>query len=164
MSINSIIETVRVYKCRLVEITGGEPLFQMEVYPLMKQLCDEGFEVLLETSGSLDISNVDPRVKRVIDFKCPSSGMERKNVWENVHNLKSGDEVKFVIGDRKDYEWAKSVIQRNNLSNRCTVLMAVVLDVLDPKKLVSWILEDKLVVRFQLQVQKYIWKPETRGV
>jgi len=164
MSIDDIMTAVRRYECKLVEITGGEPLFQANVYELMARLCNENYEVLLETSGSLDISKVDPRVKRIVDLKCPSSGMESKNLWENINCLKFGDEVKFVIGNREDYEWAASVIQKYALSGRCPIFMSVVFGELEPLQLAHWILEDKLDIRFQLQMQKYIWKPETRGV
>ncbi|MDI6765259.1 MAG: radical SAM protein [Bacteroidota bacterium] len=164
MSIDDVLNTIRKYDCKLIQVTGGEPLLQSDVYHLMKRMCDEGFEVLLETGGSVDISITDLRVKRIIDFKCPSSGMVDKNLWDNCYHLKDGDEVKFVIANRVDYEWTKSVIQRNNLSDRCTVLMTVVFGVLEPRQLAKWILEDKLDVRFQLQMQKYIWSPETRGV
>src|SRR5689334_2077585 len=105
--IDEILATVRGFNCRLVEITGGEPLFQPNVHELLTRLCDEGFEVLLETGGSLDIAPVDTRVKRIVDFKTPSSNMVKKNLWENAAHLREGDEVKFVVGDRPDYEWAK---------------------------------------------------------
>ncbi|MBI1806060.1 MAG: radical SAM protein [Ignavibacteria bacterium] len=164
MSIDSIIDIVRAHNCKLVEVTGGEPLFQANVHELMTRLCDDKFEVLLETGGSLDISGVDTRVKRIIDFKCPSSNMMKKNLWENATRLKEGDEVKFVIGDREDYEWAKEMIHQYELRNRCPILMSVVFGALDPVVLAEWILQDKLDVRFQLQMHKYIWSPETRGV
>ncbi len=164
MSIEDIIETVNGYHCGLVEVTGGEPLFQENVHPLMKRLCDEGKEVLLETGGSLDISKVDPRVKRIVDFKCPSSKMMKKNLWDNVEYLKSSDEVKFVIGSREDYEWSKQMIEQYNIIQRCPVLMSVVFGALEPVTLSNWILEDKLHVRFQMQLHKYIWSPDTKGV
>lgn len=164
MNLGEIVEKVRAYGCKLVEITGGEPLFQPEVHKLMTLLCDEGFEVLLETGGSLDIGTVDPRVKRIIDFKCPSSSMVKKNLWSNVAHLKSGDEVKFVIGDREDYEWAKHMILEHRILQRCPVLVSVVFGKLEPSELAGWILEDKLDVRYQLQMHKFIWSPETRGV
>jgi 7-carboxy-7-deazaguanine synthase len=164
MSIDDIMIEVGRYDCKFVEITGGEPLLQTDVHELMKRLCDENYEVLLETGGSLDIGRVDHRVKRIMDIKCPSSGMESKNMWDNIKHLKSGDELKFVIGNRKDYEWSKSVIQKYELSQRCPIVMLIVFKELEPSELVRWILDDKLDVRFQLQMQKYIWKPETRGV
>ena len=164
MSIDEIMNVVRGYACKLVEITGGEPLFQENVHVLMKRLCDEGYEVLLETGGSLDIGSVDLRVKRIVDFKCPSSKMMKKNVWENVGHLKTGDEVKFVIGTREDYEWAKEMMATYQIPQRCPVLMSVVFGQLDPQTLAGWILEDALPVRYQLQMHKYIWNPETKGV
>ncbi|MBI1803894.1 MAG: radical SAM protein [Ignavibacteriae bacterium] len=164
MSIEAIIDVVKGYRCRLVELTGGEPLFQENVYDLMTRLNDEGFEVLVETGGSLDISRVDPRVKRIVDFKCPSSKMMKKNLWNNVECLKAGDEVKFVVGNREDYEWARGMIAQYTIVKRCPILMSVVFGELEPIRLAEWILEDKLDVRFQLQLHKYIWRPETKGV
>jgi 7-carboxy-7-deazaguanine synthase len=164
MTIDEILQKVKSYGCKLVEVTGGEPLLQSNIHPLLKKLCDEGYEVLLETSGSINISNVDVRVKRIIDFKCPGSGMEKKNIWENVHYLKKDDEVKFVVGDKTDYEWAKEKIGEYRLTDKYIVLISPVYGAIDPKILAGWILEDNLNVRFQLQLQKYIWSPETRGV
>jgi len=164
MQVNEVIGKVKSYSCGLVEVTGGEPLLQPEVHRLMSALCDEGMEVLLETGGSIDISAVDPRVKRIVDFKCPSSGMERSNLWDNVHYLKADDEVKFVVGTREDYDWAKNIIVKHGIGARCTVLMGVVYGALEPRVLADWILADKLNVRFQLQLHKYIWNPAARGV
>ncbi len=163
-SIDEIIDEVKKYKCNLVEVTGGEPLMQEESLELMKRLCDEGFEVMLETGGSLPIENVDKRVKIVLDLKCPSSKMMKKNDYENIDFLKPSDEVKFVIGSREDYEWSKSIIEKYGLTEKAIVLFSVVFGQLEPVKLVNWILEDKLKVRFQPQLHKYIWKPETKGV
>jgi 7-carboxy-7-deazaguanine synthase len=164
MDINEVVRKVESFNCNFVEVTGGEPLFQENVHPLLKILCDKGYEVLLETGGSLNIGNVDKRVRRILDFKCPSSGMEKKNLWENVNRLKIYDEVKFVIGDRIDYEWAKDKIVEYGLMDKCTVLMSPVFDAIAPKVVAAWILEDKINVRFQIQMQKYIWKPDARGV
>ena len=164
MRFDEIMGAIRAFGCTLVEITGGEPLFQPNVIGLMGLLCDGGFEVLLETGGSLDISAVDDRVKRIIDFKCPSSGMEKKNLWKIMDGLRPSDEVKFVIGDRGDYEWAKQKIAEYQLGERCTILMSVVFGELELVELAGWILADKLDVRFQMQMHKYIWSPETRGV
>jgi 7-carboxy-7-deazaguanine synthase len=162
--IEEIIGAVRGYGCKLVEITGGEPLFQENVHLLMKRLCDGEYDVLLETGGSLDIGGVDPRVRRIVDFKCPSSKMMEKNLWENVEHLKAGDEVKFVIGTREDYDWSKHVMGHHQILRRGPVLLSVVFGELEPAVLARWILEDKLNVRFQLQMHKYIWHPETKGV
>jgi 7-carboxy-7-deazaguanine synthase len=164
MEIDRIFDQVRSYNCTLVEITGGEPLMQEDVNSLMTTLCDAGCEVLLETGGSLPINTVDSRVKRIVDFKCPSSGMVKKNLWENINHLRNGDEVKFVIGDRDDFEWSVDVVKRYALSGRCTLLMSVVFGRLEPVKLAEWILASGLEIRFQLQAHKYIWAPEMRGV
>jgi len=163
-SIDEIINEVRKFGCKLVEITGGEPLVQEECLPLMKRLCDEGFEVLLETGGSLPIEKVDKRVKIIMDLKCPSSGMLKKNLYENLDFLKKTDELKFVIGSREDYDWAKEIISKYSLIRKCLILFSVVFGELEPVTLVDWILEDKLDVRFQLQMHKFIWHPETKGV
>ncbi len=165
LTIAEIVEEVRKYDCKLVEITGGEPLVQMnECLDLMKQLCDEGFEVLIETGGSLSIKDIDLRVKVIMDLKCPSSGMEKKNFYENINYLKPVDELKFVIGNREDYDWTVDVMKKYDLENKCKTLFSVVFGKLEPLKLVNWILEDKLNVRFQLQMHKFIWNPETKGV
>lgn len=164
MSIESIIEKVKEYKCRLVEITGGEPLAQDNVHELMSRLCDLDFEVLLETGGSLDISRVDGRVERIMDIKTPSSGMEKKNLWENILHLKVTDEIKFVVGDRNDFDWAVQTIRQHQLEDRCPVLFSPVFGELSPRELSGWILEEGLNARLQLQMHKYIWEPEARGV
>lgn len=164
-SVQQVIDEVKKYNCKLVEITGGEPLVQMdECLDLMKQLCDEGFEVLIETSGGLRIKDIDSRVKVIMDLKCPSSGMEKKNLYENINCLKPTDELKFVIGSREDYDWTKEIISKYSLDKKCEILFSVVFGKLKPVQLVNWILEDKLNVRFQLQMHKFIWHPETKGV
>ena len=163
-SVDEIIEEVKKYSCKLVEVTGGEPLVQNESKELMKQLCDKGFEVLLETAGNMPIEDIDKRVKIIMDLKCPSSGMMKKNLYENTDHLKKTDEVKFVIGTREDYEWSRDILGKYNLNKKCIVLFSCVFDKLEPLTLVSWILEDKLDVRYQLQMHKYIWHPETKGV
>ena len=165
ISIPEIISEVKKYDCKLVEITGGEPLVQIdECLDLMKQLCNEGFEVLIETGGSLTIKDIDSRVKVIMDLKCPSSGMEKKNLYENIDYLKPSDELKFVIGSREDYDWSKENIFKYSLDKKCEILFSVVFGKLEPVHLVNWILEDKLNVRFQLQMHKFIWHPETKGV
>ncbi|HMD13477.1 MAG TPA: radical SAM protein [Bacteroidota bacterium] len=164
MSVDEIVQKVHSYDCKLVEITGGEPLFQPNVHELMKRLCDEEYEVLIETGGSLDVSTVDRRVKKIVDFKCPSSAMMKKNLWKNVEYLQKGDEVKFVIGTREDYEWSKKMMHDFAIEQKCSVLMSVVFGDLEPVQLVEWILSDKLPVRFQLQAHKYIWHPAMKGV
>ena len=163
-SIDSIIEEVKKYNCNLIEVTGGEPLVQNESLELMRRLCDEGFEVMLETGGSLSIENVDKRVKIIMDLKCPSSKMMKKNNYENIGLLKSVDEVKFVLGTREDYDWSKDILTRYDLLSKCKSLFSVVFGKLEPLTLVNWILEDKLEVRFQLQLHKFIWEHNTKGV
>lgn len=163
-SVDEIITEVRKYDCKLVEITGGEPLFQKECLVLMTRLCDEGFEVMIETGGSLPIKNIDKRVMIIMDLKCPSSKMMKKNLYDNIDFIKQNDEIKFVIGSREDYEWAKDIIVKYDLTNKCEILFSVVFGVLEPVTLVNWILEDKLKVRYQLQMHKYIWHPATKGV
>jgi len=164
LSIEEIIGEVKKFDCKLVEITGGEPLVQSEAIVLMSKLCDEGFEVLLETGGSLSIKEIDPRVKIIMDLKCPTSGMLKKNHYENIDFIKSSDEIKFVLGSREDYEWTKEILQKYNLTKKCIILFSVVFGELEPVRLVEWILEDKLDVRFQLQMHKFIWEPTTKGV
>jgi 7-carboxy-7-deazaguanine synthase len=163
-SIEEIINEVKKYNCNLVEVTGGEPLVQKECLDLMKRLCDEGFEVMLETGGSLPIKNIDKRVQIIMDLKCPSSKMEKKNMYENIAFLKPKDELKFVIGNREDYDWSKEIISRYDVESKCEILFSVVFGELEPVILVDWIIEDKLDVRYQLQMHKYIWHPETKGV
>ena len=164
MALDEILKAVEAYRCNLVEVTGGEPLVQEGVHDLMTALCDHGYETLLETGGSLDIGRVDDRVKRIVDFKCPSSGMVKKNLWSNVDHLKPADEVKFVIGNREDFDWAVEMIHTHSIDRRCPILMSVVFGVLPPLELATWILESKLNIRFQLQMHKFIWEPATRGV
>ena len=164
LTIEEIIGEVKKFDCKLVEITGGEPLVQSEAIGLMSKLCDEGFEVLLETGGSLSIKEIDPRVKIIMDLKCPSSGMLKKNQYENIDFIKSSDEIKFVMGSREDYEWTKEILQKYNLTKKCIILFSVVFGELEPLRVVEWILEDKLDVRFQLQMHKFIWEPTTKGV
>jgi 7-carboxy-7-deazaguanine synthase len=166
----------------LVELTGGEPLLQKNALPLMKSLCDRGLTVLLETSGALDIGPVDPRVRRIMDLKCPSSGESERNRWENLPHLKGTDEVKFVIGTVRDYEWARQIVVTRNLAEVCPVLFSSV-SALQPhqqdkslravppgqtpltrQELAEKIVADALPVRFQLQMHKFIWPPDQRGV
>ncbi len=164
MSVDSIINEIKKFNCNLVEITGGEPLFQKESLDLMKLLCDENFEVMLESSGSLPIMDVDKRVMIIMDLKCPSSKMMKKNMYGNLDNIKPADEIKFVIGTEEDYNWAKDIIVKYNITKKCSVLFSVVFGVLEPLKLVEWILRDDLKVRFQLQMHKFIWEPTAKGV
>jgi 7-carboxy-7-deazaguanine synthase len=166
----------------LVELTGGEPLLQKNSLPLMQTLCDAGFTVLLETSGALDIAAVDPRVRRIMDLKCPSSGECERNRWENLAHLKAGDEIKFVIGTTQDYQWAKETIASRGLAAVCPLLFSWVSPLLpgqqdqslrpvpegqtpiSRRELVERIIADALPVRFQLQMHKFIWPPDQKGV
>jgi 7-carboxy-7-deazaguanine synthase len=160
-----ISDAVAAFRCPLVEITGGEPLLQKNVLPLMPMLCDAGHTVLLETSGAHDISKVDPRVHRIMDLKTPGSGEVEKNLWSNIDHLSLRDEVKFVMGSREDYEWSREKVQHYDLSSRChAVLFSPIFGRIDPREIVEWILADKLDVRFQLQMHKFIWSPTQRGV
>ena len=164
MSISDILHEIKKYKCKLVEITGGEPLIQEESLDLMKELCELEYEVMLETGGSLSIENIDHRVKVIMDFKCPSSGMVRKNDYENINFLKHTDEVKFVVGTKEDYQWSKNLINEFGLDKKCRILFSTVFDKLDNKELAEWILQDNLNARFQIQLHKYIWEPDKKGV
>jgi 7-carboxy-7-deazaguanine synthase len=164
MTLSSIEDKVASFGIKLVELTGGEPLLQQASFTLMQRLCDQGYTVLLETSGSVDIGEVDPRVIRIVDFKTPYSGEVDANLYANVAKLKATDEVKLVLGDRTDYEWARAFIHEHGVSKRCTVLVGCVWGALDPKDLVAWILADELPVRMQIQMHKVIWDPAKRGV
>ena len=164
MKLSDVIVKVLEYNCPLVEVTGGEPLLQPNVFPLMARLCDLGKRVLLETSGSVDVSRVDPRVVKIMDVKCPGSGECDKNLYENIRFLDKKDEAKFVIADRADYDWARQMMAEHQLSNLCTVLFSPVWGNLPLKTLAEWILADKLAVRMQTQWHKHVWGPETRGV
>lgn len=164
MSIDEVVSDVRKYGCQLVEITGGEPLLQKEVPQLAHRLLAGGFQVLIETSGERDISVLDRRVIKIMDLKCPGSGECGKNRWENLTFLSPEDEVKFVIKDRDDYEWAKKVVQDRELHRIAHILFSPVFGAIELQSLVAWILEDKLPVRFQIQMHKVIWSPATTGV
>ncbi|MBI3493870.1 MAG: radical SAM protein [Acidobacteria bacterium] len=165
MSVDDVIAVVDRHDCSLVEITGGEPLLQDDVYPLMEKLLARGRTVMLETGGHRSIEHVPAAVLKVVDVKCPASGEADKNDWRNLDRLAPQDEVKFVVQDRTDYEFARDVIERRGLASRAAaVLMSPVHGVLDPKTLSEWILADHLPVRLQLQLHKYIWSPTTRGV
>jgi 7-carboxy-7-deazaguanine synthase len=163
MSLGAVMDQVRSYGCNLVEVTGGEPLAQAESLDLIKALCDEYFEVLIETSGSIDVTPVDRRAKLILDVKCPGSGEAEKNRWENLHNLREHDEIKFVLADRADYEFAREVISRERLGKR-HILLSPVWGSLDLKSLAEWILEDRLPARLQTQLHKHIWGPDVTGV
>jgi 7-carboxy-7-deazaguanine synthase len=164
-TLSEIVSAVLQHNCSLVEITGGEPLLQKNVLPLMTALADTGKIVLLETSGAHDISRVDPRVHRIMDLKTPGSGECDRNLWSNIPHLTHRDEVKFVIGSREDYEWSREKLRELDLPARChAVLFSPIFGRIEPHQIVDWILADNLEVRFQLQLHKFIWPPATRGV
>jgi len=164
MTIDQICTQVLSYSPALVEITGGEPLDQPEVLSLVERLCNEGHEVLIETSGAIDITPLDARAHVILDVKCPGSNMTNFMYWDNINALKLKDQVKFVLADRADYEWAVSIIDEHQLDGRCPILFSPVFGVLESKILSDWVLQDRLKVRVQLQLHKYIWNPQTQGV
>ena len=164
LPVGAILSRVAAYGTGYVLITGGEPLVQEGVHDLIGELCDRGYEVAVETGGSLDVSSLDRRAMVVMDLKCPGSGMSDRNRFENLDLLKPTDEVKFVLTDRVDYEWAREVIARRGLTGRFGVLLSPSHGVLHPQTLSEWILSDRLPVRLQLQIHKYIWSPDARGV
>jgi len=163
-SLDEVVRRVQSFNCPLVEITGGEPLLQEEVQPVMAGLADRGMTVLLETSGALDIGPVDPRVHIIMDLKCPDSGECDGNRWENLALLKSTDQIKFVVASRRDWEWTCLVIRTHELARRFAILLSPVFGAVQPVELAEWILSSGLQVRMQLQLHKYIWDPNARGV
>ena len=169
MAVEDVVARAHALGIELVEVTGGEPLLQPGVYPLMRRLADLGHRVLLETSGSLDVSQVDPRVVRIVDLKCPGSGEVERNRWENLALLRASDEIKFVLADRADYEWARDVIRERGLGGAsgaggAAVLLSTAHGRLDPALVAAWMLEDRLPARLQLQLHKILWDPNARGV
>ena len=160
ISLNDILSEVKKYDTKYITVTGGEPLAQKKCITLLKNLCDEGYDVSLETSGALDISKVDQRVSRVMDLKTPASKEEDKNRYENIELLTPHDQLKFVICDRNDYEWAVAKINEYDLLSRCEVLFSTSHQELKPQTLADWILADQLAVRFQMQLHKYLWNDE----
>ena len=163
--VEAVVTAVGAFRCSLVEITGGEPLLQRDVYPLMETLLATGKTVLLETGGHVDISKVPHDVVKVVDVKCPGSGEAGRNDLANLDRLASHDEVKFVIRDRSDYEFARAIVHEYGLEDRCAaVLFSPVHRVLDPERLSEWALADRLPVRIQVQLHKYLWGDEARGV
>jgi 7-carboxy-7-deazaguanine synthase len=166
MEVEAIISHLSAYPCRLVEVTGGEPLLQKETPALIHELLNRGFEVLLETNGSLPIIDVDPRCVRIVDVKCPSSGEAEKHLFENLLHLTAQDEVKFVIADRGDYDYAVRILSEYKpmLAAVRPPLFSPVFGRMEPAMLAQWIMEDGLPVRMQLQLHKIIWDPQRRGV
>lgn len=160
LSLDEILEQVREWGVRYVTVTGGEPLAQPACLTLLRCLADTGCEVSLETSGALDVSEVDPRVVKVLDLKTPGSGEMKSNLYENLNHLKRRDQVKFVIQSVEDYQWSKQVLERYQLPQRCEVLFSPVASRQDPRQLAEWILRDRLPVRFQVQLHKLLWGNE----
>ena len=163
MSLDDVMARVKSYGCNLVEITGGEPLAQSESFDLIRRLGDNGFEVLIETSGSIDVTPVDERAKLILDIKCPGSGEVERNRWSNLDHLRPHDEIKFVIADRTDYEWARNLIAERKL-DRWTVLFSPVWGEMNMKALAEWMLADRVPARFQAQLHKHIWGADVHGV
>lgn len=159
-----VLEQAQAYQCPLVEITGGEPLLQEEVFALMAALADLGLTVLLETSGAHDVSRVDPRVHIVMDVKCPESGECEGNRWANLDILKPTDQIKLVLASQRDFEWAVETIRARGLDRRFIVLLSPVFGAVEPRDLAQWLSASGLQVRMQLQLHKYIWEPQARGV
>jgi len=164
IEIPEIMAEIKQWNCNLVEVTGGEPLFQDECIDLLNELTNQNYEVLLETGGSLSISDVPIEIVKIVDFKCPSSGMEKKNLWSIVNDLQPHDEVKFVIGDREDFDWAKEMLNKYSLNEKCSILFSPTFGKIDPSLIVEWILEGDIPVRMQLQMHKHIWESEVKGV
>jgi 7-carboxy-7-deazaguanine synthase len=166
ISVDEVMAQVRAFGCNLVEVTGGEPLAQAEALKLIRQLCDEGFEVLIETGGYVSTESVDQRAKVILDVKCPGSGEHERNHWPNLDLLRADkDEVKFVIANRTDWDFACDIIDRFQLETRAkAILISPVWGEIDLKEMAAWILDSGLNVRLQLQLHKYIWGPEVRGV
>lgn len=163
MRAEDVLATVRSLNCPRVELTGGEPLLQEDASVLLRAFCDAGYETLLETNGTLDISAVDPRVRRIVDVKCPSSGCSTANLWKNLSRLTEHDEVKFVLADRADYDYARNVLREYSLLGLCAVFFSPVRGMLSPAVLAEWILADRLDVRLGLQLHKILWPDEDRG-
>ena len=164
MEITHIMNEIKQWDCNLVEVTGGEPLFQDQCINLLNELVNSNYEVMLETGGSLSISDVPKEVIKIVDFKCPSSAMEKKNLWSIVEDLQPNDEVKFVIGNREDFDWAKDRITEYALDKICTLLFSPTFEKIDPQLMVEWILAENLPVRMQMQMHKMIWSPDKQGV
>ena len=163
MTIDQVLAEVDRLECKMVEVTGGEPLLQRDTFPLVGALADRGYTVLVETGGHRDISLLDPRAIRVMDLKCPASGECQQNLWSNLKHLRSCDEVKFVIANEEDYRWALQTIRQHRIEGKAGLLISTAYGLIEPRQVVEWMLEDKLQARFQLQLHKYIWEPTERG-
>lgn len=160
MPMQAVMQAVAAYQPHYVTVTGGEPLAQKNCLPLLTALCDAGYDVSLETGGALDVAGVDARVMKVLDIKTPGSGEVDKNRWHNLDHLLPQDEIKFVLCDEADYQWAREVLEKHGLAQRCEVLFSPVAGQLEPRVLAEWILRDRLPVRFQLQLHKILWGGE----
>ena len=163
-TVKEILQKIKQYNCNLVEVTGGEPLLQSECIKLLNVLDKNKYDVMLETSGSLPIKDVPENVKKIIDFKCPSSNMKHKNFWEFIDDINKKDEVKFVIGNKNDFKWALNKIKTYDLEQKCLILFSSVFDKIKYQKVVEWMLNSNINARFQLQIHKHIWQKEERGV
>lgn len=164
LTVDEVIGRVNAFGLQFVQITGGEPLLQEDVYELMDRLLNMDYNVSLETNGSINLSSVDKRVVKIIDIKCPSSSESDRMDFGNISYITKSDEIKFVIKDRDDYNWAKEIIDRYNLIERCNILISPVYGEIEPRELAEWILEDNLNARLQIQLHKLLWHPEMRGV
>ncbi len=164
MSVNEIVNKIEGYDCKNVCITGGEPLLQTNVYKLINLLKTKSYKIFVETNGALNIDLLPGNIIRVMDVKCPDSGMNKKMDWRNLERLRGDDEVKFVLSSKKDYEWAKRIVRKRNLPDKTNVLFGSAYGKLKPKSLAGWILKDRLNVRLQLQLHRIIWPDKTRGV
>jgi 7-carboxy-7-deazaguanine synthase len=164
MTVEQVLQEVAAFGCPLVEVTGGEPLLQPEAIPLMEALVQAGYDVLLETGGSLPIDDVPQGVRRIVDIKCPGSGEADRNRWENLEQLRQGDELKFVVADRDDYLWAAREIRNRGLDRHCPVLLSPAHGVLEPGEVARWAMSDRLPVRVQIQLHKVLWPGVERGV
>ncbi len=163
-TVQKILDHIQQWPCKLVELTGGEPLLQKHIPLLADQLLDLGYTVLIETGGHRDVSVLDDRVIKIMDIKCPGSGESEKNLWQNLKYLTAADQVKFVIQNREDYEWAKQVVEAHHLEGGAQLLFSPVFGKMDYETLANWILADGLKARFQMQLHKYIWEPDRKGV
>ena len=165
MTVAEVADRVLAYRSDLVEITGGEPMLQPGIHPLIARLLEAGLTVMIETSGASDLAHLDPRVIKIMDLKCPASGESDRNLWSNLEHLGPRDEIKFVVADRADYEWARDVTAHRHLADRVNaILLSPAFGILAPDSLARWILADRLPVRMQLQMHKHIWPPDTRAV
>ena len=164
MKIDDIIEQIKSYNIKTVEVTGGEPLLQKNCITLLRKLLDTNYNVMLETSGSISLRDVPKNVKKIVDFKCPSSNMSKHNKWSILEDIDKSDEIKFVIGDLEDYNWAKSKINKFNLTTKATILFSPVFESMILQDLAEWIIRDNIDVRLQMQMHKYIWDPDKRAV